>query len=89
MDPDTQETDESKVVYESLVCIDFIDHISGATGKDKLVSEDAILAAQSRIWADKVINRDCCSPYYGVLVRKEDSERREFFEKLINGLEVR
>lgn len=87
MDSDTQETDESKVVYESLVCIDFIDQISGATGKDKLVSEDAILAAQSRIWADKA-NRDCCSPYYGVLVRKEDSERREFFEKLITGLEV-
>ena len=126
MDPETQETDESKVcpcalarsasqchcakhtvlyctqfslnvheifarfqvVYESLVCIDFIDQVSGATGKDKLVSEDPFLAAQSRIWADKV-NRDCCSPYYGVLVRKEDSERRESFEKLISGLEVR
>lgn len=86
VDPDTQEPDESKVVYESLVCIDFIDQVSGATGKDRLVSENPILAAQSRIWADKV-NRDCCSPYYGVLVRKEDNERREHFSKLIGGLE--
>ncbi|CAB9512148.1 glutathione Stransferase [Seminavis robusta] len=85
VDPETQQPDESKVVYESLVCIDFIDQVSGATGKDKLVSDDPLLAAQSRIWADKV-NRDCCSPYYGVLVRKEDDERREFFDKLINGL---
>lgn len=69
------------------MAIDFIDNVSGATGKDRLVSEDPLLAAQSRIWADKV-NRDCCSPYYGVLVRKEDHERREHFEKLIGGLEV-
>ena len=87
IDPDTQETDESKVVYESLVCIDFIDQISGATGKDRLVSEDPFWAAKSRIWADKV-NRECCSPYYGVLVRKEDHERREFFNHLIKGLET-
>jgi glutathione S-transferase len=76
------------VVWESLVAIDFIDRISGATGKDRLVSEDPYLAAQSRIWADKV-NRDCCSPYYGVLVRKEDHERREHFDKLLSGLKVR
>ena len=75
------------MVYESLVCVNFIDEISGATGKDRLVSEDPFLAAQSHIWADK-LNRDCCSPYYGVLVRKEDHERREHFEKLINGLKV-
>lgn len=77
-----------QVVYESLVVVDFIDNVSGATGKDRLVSEDPILAAQSRIWADKV-NRDCCSPYYGVLVRKEEHERREHFEKLLRGLQVR
>ena len=76
-----------QVVYESLVVIDFIDSVSGATGKDRLVSEDPILAAQSRIWADKV-NRDCCSPYYGVLVRKEEHERREHFDKLLRGLQV-
>ena len=65
--------------------IDFIDQISGAVGNDRLVSEDPYEAARSRVWADKV-NRDCCSPYYGVLVRTEESERKENFDKLIHGL---
>lgn len=55
-------TDEDHVVYESLVTIDYIDAVSGATGKDRLVSEDPYEAARSRIWADKV-NARCCSPY--------------------------
>ncbi len=81
----THTSDESKAVYESLVTIDFIDQISGATGKDRLVSEDPYEAARSRVWADKV-NRDMCSPYYGVLVRKDESERKEHFDALIKGL---
>lgn len=58
----TDEVDESKAVFESLVTIDYVDAVSGATGKDRLVSEDPFEAARSRIWADRV-NRDCCSPY--------------------------
>ena len=79
--------DESKAVYESLVTIDFIDAVSGATGKDRLVPEDPYEAARCRTWADK-LNRECCSPYYGVLVRKEDHERKEHFSKLIVGLKA-
>lgn len=86
IDEDTGEPDESKSVYESIVTIDYIDQVSGATGKDSLVSEDPFLAARARIWADKV-NRECCSTYYGVLVRKEDQERQEHFQNLIKGLE--
>jgi glutathione S-transferase len=85
VDPITGESDETKSVYESLVTVDFVDQISGATGKDRLVSEDPYEAARSRVWADKV-NRDCCSPYYGVLVRKEEEERMEHFETLVRGL---
>jgi glutathione S-transferase len=82
------QADESKSVYESIVTIEYVDAVSGAQGKDRLVSEDPFLAARARVWADKV-NRECCSPYYGVLVRKDDSERREHFDNLIKGLEVR
>lgn len=85
VDPITGESDETKSVHESLVTIEFVDQISGATGKDRLVSEDPYEAARSRIWDDKV-NRDCCSPYYGVLVRKEEEERMEHFETLVKGL---
>lgn len=78
-------SEESKAVYESLVTIDFIDQVSGAVGKDRLVPEDPYEAARCRVWADKV-NRELCSPYYGVLVRKEESERKEHFNALIKGL---
>ena len=78
---------ESKSIYESLVCVDFIDSISGAVGTDRLVSSDPFEAARSRIWADK-LNKECCSPYYGILVRKEESERMQHFETLVNGLKA-
>lgn len=86
VDPSTGKSDESKPVFESLVTIDFIDDISGAEGSERLVSEDPYEAARCRVWADKV-NRELCSPYYGVLVRKEDDERMEHFQNLIKGLE--
>ena len=56
--------------------------------RERLVSEDPYEAARCRIWADRV-NRDCCSPYYGVLVQKEEHEQRmKHFEKLIVGLKA-
>jgi glutathione S-transferase len=60
--------------------------VSGATGTDRLVAEDPFWQARARVWAEKV-NRDCCSTYYGVLVRKDDAERKEHFDSLIKGLE--
>jgi glutathione S-transferase len=54
--------DEARAVYESLVVVDYIDAVSGATGPDRLVSQDPYQAARCRIWTDRV-NRDCCSPY--------------------------
>ncbi|CAJ1928286.1 unnamed protein product [Cylindrotheca closterium] len=77
---------ESKSVYESIPVIDYIDAVSGATGKDKLVSDDPFLAARARVWTEK-LNRECCSTYYGVLVRQEEDERKEHFANLIKGLE--
>lgn len=61
LQPDGQ-ADEQRAVFESLVTIDYVDAVSGATGTDRLVPEDPYEAARCRIWADKV-NRDCCSPY--------------------------
>jgi hypothetical protein len=65
---------DGRAIFESLVCIDFVDAVSGASGKDCLVSEDPVEAARARVWADRV-NRECCSPYYSVLVRTDDVER--------------
>jgi glutathione S-transferase len=77
--------DESKSVYESIVTIEYIDQVSKATGKDRLLSEDPFWYARSRYWADKV-NRECCSTYYGVLVRQDEGERRQHFDDLVKGL---
>ena len=87
VDPETGTSDESKPVFESLVTIDFLDQVSGASGTSRLVPEDPFEAARCRVWADRV-NRELCSPYYGVLVRKEDDERMEHFQALIKGLEA-
>ena len=72
-------------VYESLVCVDFIDAVSGATGQDRLVSSDPVEAARSRVWAEK-LNRECCSPYYGVLVKTDKGEQKAAFNSLLQGL---
>jgi glutathione S-transferase len=78
--------DESRAVWESLVTVEYCDAVSGATGFDRLVPvQDPYQTARCRIWADRV-NRECCSPYYGVLVRKEESERQHHFATLIAGL---
>lgn len=62
IDATTDTPIEERAVFESLVAIDYIDAVSGATGTDRLVSVDPYQAARSRIWTDQV-NRDCCSPY--------------------------
>lgn len=75
-------------VYESLITIDYIDAIANDPIEEhRLVPSDPYLAAKCRYWADKV-NRECCSPYYGVLVRKDEAEQREHFTKLVNGLKA-
>ena len=86
-DEDRVAENEAKAVYESLVTIDFIDRISGATGSEQLVSEDPYEMARCRVWMDKV-NRELCSPYYGVLVRTDDDERQEHFHTIVKGLEA-
>lgn len=86
MDDATASADESRAVWESLVVTDYIDDVSQAMGRDRLVPrDDPYQVARCRIWADKV-NRECCSPYYGVLVRSEETERQSHFQQLLAGL---
>ena len=34
----------------------------------------------------EIINREVCSPFYKILVRKDDDERRKAWDKLVRGL---
>ena len=81
------ESIESKAVYESLIVNEYIDAVSSAPECDRLVPSDPFEAARCRLWAERV-NRDCCSPYYGVLVRTDDNERREHFDQIIRGIKA-
>jgi glutathione S-transferase len=55
--------DESRAVYESGVVLEYVDAVSEAEPRDRLVPpDDPYQAARCRIWADRV-NRECCSPY--------------------------
>ena len=75
-------------VYESLITVDYVDAIANPPDENlRLVPSDPYLASQCRYWADK-LNRECCSPYYGVLVRTEEGERKAHFDKLVSGLKA-
>ena len=91
--------EESKAVYESLVTIDYIDMVANnyriasiaetnrrTTCPSLVPYNDPYEYARCRIWVDKV-NRECCSPYYDILVRQDPTERRLYFQKLLNGIQ--
>ena len=48
--------DRGRSVFESLVCIDFIDQVSGATGSDRLVPEDPVEAARCRSCLERAVD---------------------------------
>eukprot|EP00522_Entomoneis_paludosa_P006895 CAMPEP_0172439596 /NCGR_PEP_ID=MMETSP1065-20121228/527_1 /TAXON_ID=265537 /ORGANISM="Amphiprora paludosa, Strain CCMP125" /LENGTH=303 /DNA_ID=CAMNT_0013188299 /DNA_START=42 /DNA_END=953 /DNA_ORIENTATION=- len=93
LDDTTQEQpNETEVVFESLVTMEYIDQVAAAAAPlanddpQRLIPQNnPYWTAQCRIWSDRV-NRDCCSPYYGVLVRQDPVERQEHFDKLLQGL---
>jgi len=77
-----------RAVTESLVCLEFVDELAasaGAADETRLIPNDPFEAARCRVWADKV-NKYCCSPYYGVLVKADEEGRRESFATLLKGL---
>jgi len=77
---------DGRSVYESLVCVQFVDEVAVAAGANApLLPADPMERARTRIWAD-LVNKHCCSPYYGVLVKTDEAGRRESFEQLLGGL---
>ena len=77
---------QGRSVYESLVCVQYVDEMAIAAGSDiPLLPSDPMERARVRIWAD-LVNKHCCSPYYGVLVKTDEAGRKESFEQLLAGL---
>lgn len=96
IDSQSKHVDETKAIYESLVTVEYIDQVVkkliettipiSSSNQLLLPYDDPYWFAQCRIWAEKV-NRECCSPYYGVLVRHDPMERKQHFDALLQGLQ--
>jgi len=85
--PTLVDTQSQRSVVESLVTIQFVDEVARAAGSTAppLLPLDLIERARARVWADAV-NRSCCSPYYGVLVKADEEGRRESMQALLKGI---
>eukprot|EP00967_Tisochrysis_lutea_P030492 scaffold35827_cov33-Tisochrysis_lutea.AAC.1 len=85
--PTLVDTQSQRAVFESLVTIQFVDEVAIFSGSSSspLLPLDLFERARVRVWADTV-NKTCCSPYYGVLVKADEAGRRESMTALIKGL---
>lgn len=84
-------TPDGRAVYESILCIEYIDELARSLGTPHadapwLLPDDLVERSAARGWSERV-NRTLCSPYYTILVRSDDAERRAGYELLIKGLE--
>lgn len=76
------------VVTESIVCVHFADGIAarlGIDGAPPLVPPDPFEASRAMVWANRV-NTTVTAEYYKCLVRTDETERREAFDRLVDGL---
>ena len=87
MVPTLQDPVSKRAVTESLVCIQFVDELAGANGSNAppLLPSDPFDRASARVAAEAV-NKSVTSGYYAALVRADDDERAEAFEKILDGL---
>ena len=87
MVPTITSADGRLVVTESIVCCQFADGVAAARGGGAapLVPADPWEAARALVWASRV-NTTVTSEYYKCLVRTDETERREAFDRLVEGL---
>jgi len=85
--PTLVDVESQRSVCESLNTIQFVDEVARRNGSTEppLLPLDLIERARARMWAETV-NKTCCSPYYGVLVKADEEGRRESFSTLLKGL---
>lgn len=72
-------------VCDSLITVEYVDELAKAKGYPTVMPEHPLDRARARMTADW-INRNICSPYYNVLVRKDQVERRTAWDKVVTNL---
>eukprot|EP00928_Gymnodinium_smaydae_P075613 TRINITY_DN58628_c0_g1_i1.p1 TRINITY_DN58628_c0_g1~~TRINITY_DN58628_c0_g1_i1.p1 ORF type:complete len:272 (+),score=28.52 TRINITY_DN58628_c0_g1_i1:150-965(+) len=85
--PTISEGNDSPPVYESLICVEYIDELASGLSTDVSLLPGAPSArADLKLKADWV-NRCCCSPFYQILVRKDNAEREAALKDLNAGVD--
>ncbi|KAH8047189.1 glutathione transferase [Aureococcus anophagefferens] len=82
MVPTITSADGRLVVTESIVCCQFADGVAAAARRR---AGGPWEAARALVWASRV-NTTVTSEYYKCLVRTDETERREAFDRLVEGL---
>lgn len=74
-------------VFESIVSVELVDTLAQRMDPltPPLLPEDPWDRAQCRIAAENV-NKKLCSPYYSILVKRDDESRRQAFDGLLESL---
>uniref|UniRef100_A0A7S4J9A9 Glutathione transferase n=1 Tax=Odontella aurita TaxID=265563 RepID=A0A7S4J9A9_9STRA len=74
---------ESIIVYDSLICVEYIDECVGDSGK--LLPGPASQRARCRMWAD-FCTKKIVSPFYRLLMKKGKDERLKAADEILAGL---
>ena len=79
----------SRAVHESTVCVELADELAAAAADGAapppLLPADPFARGRYRLRTEAIV-KECCSPYYRVLVRTDKAERRDAFEGLLDKL---
>lgn len=76
--------DTEEVVYESLVCVEFVDEAMG-DGKPMLLPGPPSQRAHARIWANKLDNV-ICTQFYHLIMNQDKVLQRAAAENILSGL---
>eukprot|EP00931_Biecheleriopsis_adriatica_P069142 TRINITY_DN43012_c0_g1_i1.p1 TRINITY_DN43012_c0_g1~~TRINITY_DN43012_c0_g1_i1.p1 ORF type:complete len:267 (+),score=52.17 TRINITY_DN43012_c0_g1_i1:46-846(+) len=68
-------------IFESLVTVEYASDQAAASGAPQVMPSCPAERARARMRAEWA-NRNICSPFYNILVRKDQQERQEAFGKL-------
>ncbi len=74
-----------KSIYESSVCIEYTDE--AWTTEKRLLPADPFQRAWVRIWSDH-ITKKVVPPFYQMLVKREESERAQVKQDLLEGMDT-
>jgi glutathione S-transferase len=75
--------EEEVVVYESLICVEYVDECFEYG--PKLLPGSASQRANARMWSE-MLNNTICSNFYTLLMKQDESSQKDAAEKILSSL---